>query len=102
MKRVMSFREYKLNEMEEMETPFELDEALLDELVELVGSEEDVEEAAEEAYAELSSAAENGELEMSDEDMPEKLVVAALLVKLVQNGKLGPDDADELIEKYLG
>lgn len=102
MKRVMSFREYKLNEMEEMETPFELDESLLDELVELVGSEEDVEEAAEEAHADLADAAENGELEMSEEDMPEKLVIAALLVKLVEKGKLGPDDADGLIEKYLG
>ncbi len=102
MKRVMSFREYKLNEMEEMETPFELDEALLDELVELVGSEEDIEEAAEEAHADLADAAENGEIEMSDEDMPEKLVIAALLVKLVEKGKLGPDDADGLIEKYLG
>jgi hypothetical protein len=102
MKRVMSFREYKLNEMEEMETPFELDESLLDELVELVGSEEDVEAAAEEAHADLADAAENGELEMSEEDMPEKLVIAALLVKLVEKGKLGPEDADRLIEKYLG
>ena len=102
MKRVMSFRQYKLNEMEEMETPFELDESLLDELVEIVGSEEDVEEAAEEAYDDLIDAAEKGELEMSDDDMPEKLVIAALLVKLVQKGKLGPDDADRLIEKYLG
>jgi hypothetical protein len=102
MKRVMSFRQYKLNEMEEMESPFELDESLLDELVEIVGSEEDVEEAAEEAYDDLVDAAEKGELEMSDEDMPEKLVIAALLVKLVQKGKLGPEDADGLIEKYLG
>jgi hypothetical protein len=102
MKRVMSFREYKLNEMEEMETPFELDESLLDELVELVGSEEDVEEAAEDAYSDLADAADSGELEMSEEDMPEKLVIAALLVKLVEKGKLGPDDADGLIEKYLG
>ena len=102
MKRVMSFRQYKLNEMEEMESPFELDESLLDELVEIVGSEEDVEEAAEEAYDDLVDAAEKGELEMSDDDMPEKLVIAALLVKLVQKGKLGPDDADGLIEKYLG
>lgn len=102
MERVMSFREYKLNEMEEIETPFELDESLLDELVEIVGSEEEVETAAEEAYTDLANAAESGELEMSEEDMPEKLVVAALLVKLVEKGKLGPEDADGLIEKYLG
>ena len=102
MKRVMSFREYKLNEMEEIETPFELDESLLDELVEIVGSEEDIEEAAEDSYRELADAAKKGDIEMSDEDMPEKLVVAALLVKLVEKGKLGPEDADGLIEKYLG
>jgi hypothetical protein len=102
MKRVMSFREYKLNEMEEMETPFELDESLLDELVELVGSEEDIEDAAEESHKELAEAAENGEVEVMDEDMPEKLVIAALFVKLVEKGKLGPEDADSLIEKYLG
>ena len=101
MKRVMSFREYKLNEMEEMETPFELDESLLDELVELVGSEEDIEEAAEEAHNDLANAVENGEVDLSDEDMPEKLVIAALLVKLVEKGKLGPEDADGLLEKYL-
>jgi len=41
-------------------------------------------------------------VEMSEEDMPEKLVIAALLVKLVEKGKLGPEDADGLIEKYLG
>ena len=102
MKRVMSFREYKLNEMEEIETPFELDESLLDELVEIVGSEEDIEEAAEDSYRELADAAKKGDIEMSDGDMPEKLVVAALLVKLVEKGKLGPEDADGLIEKYLG
>ncbi len=102
MRRVMSLREYRLNEMEEQELDFDLDESLLDELIELVGSEEDVEAAAEEAHADLSSAAENGEVEVSDQDVPEKLVVAALLVKLVEQGKLGPEDADGLIEKYLG
>jgi hypothetical protein len=88
--------------MEEPEMPFEIDESLLDELIELVGSEEDVEEAAEDAYGDLAEAAENGEIEVMDDDMPEKLVIAALLVKLVEKGKLGPDDADGLIEKYLG
>lgn len=98
----MSFREYKLNEMEESEIPFEIDESLFDELVELVGSEEDIEEAAEGAYSDLAEAAEKGDVEMSEDDMPEKLAIAALLVKLVEKGKLGPDDADGLIEKYLG
>ena len=102
MRRVMNFREYRLNEMEEAEVPFDLDESMLDELVEIVGSEEEVEEAAEDAYNELAAAAESGELEMSEDEMPEKLVIAALLVKLVEKGKIGPDDADGLIEKYLG
>jgi hypothetical protein len=102
MRRVMRLKEYRLNEMEEQDLDFNLDEELLDELVDLVGSEEEVESAAEEAYSDLADAAENGELEVSDEDVPEKLVIAALIVKLVEKGKLGPDDADGLIEKYLG
>jgi len=102
MRRIMNLREFRINEMEEPEMPFEMDESLLDELVELVGSEEDVEEAAGDAYDDLAEAAESGEIEMTEEDMPEKLVIAALLVKLVEKGKLGPDDADGLIEKYLG
>lgn len=102
MRRVMSLREYRINEMEESDMPFELDESLFDELVELVGSEEDIEEAAGAAYDDLESAAKNGEVEISDDEIPEKLVIAALLVKLVETGKLGPDDADGLIEKYLG
>jgi hypothetical protein len=102
MRRVMSLREYRINEMEETDLEFDLDESLLDELVELVGSEEEVESAAAEAYDDLSAAAERGEVEVSDEDVPEKVVIAALLVKLVETGKLGPEDADRLIEKYLG
>ena len=98
----MSLREYRINEMEETDLEFDLDESLLDELVELVGSEEEVESAAAEAYDDLSAAAERGEVEVSDEDVPEKVVIAALLVKLVETGKLGPEDADGLIEKYLG
>jgi hypothetical protein len=100
MKRVMSLREYRLNEMED--TDLSLDEAMLDELVELVGSEEEVEAAAEEAHDDLAKAAEKGEVEVGDEDIPEKLVVAALLVKLVEKGMIGPEEADGLIEKYLG
>ena len=102
MRRVMSLREYRINEMEETDLEFDLDESLLDELVELVGSEEEVESAAAEAYDDLSAAAERGEVEVSDDDVPEKVVIAALLVKLVETGKLGPEDADRLIEKYLG
>ena len=92
----------RLNEMEEENLPFNLDDALMDELVELVGSEEDIEAAAESAYADLEVAAQNDEVEMNEEDVPEKLAIAALLVKLVESGKLDPSDADDLIEKYLG
>ena len=95
------FKINRLNEMEEENLPFNLDDALMDELVELVGSEEDIEAAAEAAYADLEAAAENEEVEMNEEDVPEKLAIAALLVKLVESGKLDPSDADGLIEKYL-
>jgi hypothetical protein len=96
------FKINRLNEMEEENLPFNLDDALMDELVELVGSEEDIESAAESAYADLEAAAQNDEVEMNEEDVPEKLAIAALLVKLVESGKLDPIDADRLIEKYLG
>ena len=93
-------RIHRLNEMEE-DLPFEVDEALLDELVKLVGSEEEVEFAAEESYNELQEAVQNDGVELNDSDIPEKLVIAALLVKLVESGKLDPEDADGLLEKYL-
>jgi hypothetical protein len=101
-RRIMSLREFKLNEMEELSLPIEIDDSFLDELVELVGSEEEVESAAEEAYEDLSAAAESGEVEISEDEVPENLVIAALVVKLVEQGKLGPAEADDLIEKYLG
>lgn len=96
------FRINRLNEMEDENLPFNLDEALLDELVELVGSEKDIEEAAEAAHADLEAAIENDDVELNEDDIPEKLVIAALLVKLVESGKLDAMDADGLIEKYLG
>ena len=39
---------------------------------------------------------------MKEEDVPEKLAIAALMVTLVESGKLDPQEADDLIEKYLG
>jgi hypothetical protein len=96
-RRIMNLQEYRLNEMAEESLPFEIDETLLDELVDLVGSEEDVEMAAEEAFNELMAAADNDEIEISEEDVPEKLALSALLVKLVEKGKLGPEDADSFL-----
>jgi hypothetical protein len=102
MRRVMSLHEYRLNEMEESDMPLDIDTKLIDELVDIVGSEEDIEEAAHAAFDDLARAAEDDSVEMSEEDVPEKLAVAALMVKLVELGKLSSEDADGLIEKYLG
>jgi hypothetical protein len=80
----------------------EFDESLIDELVELVGSEEEVEAAAQEAHEDLVAAFEKNEVEVGEEEVPEKLAIAALILKLVEMGKLGPEDADGLIAEYLG
>lgn len=74
---------------------------ILDALVELVGSEEEVEAAAEASFNDLTDAFEKNELEMSEESVPEKLAIAALVVKLVEMGKLGPDEADSFIADHL-
>jgi hypothetical protein len=82
-------------------TDLNLDEEMLDALVELVGSEEDVEAAAKESFDDLTQAFEKGEVEMNEESVPEKLAIAALIVKLVEMGKLGPEEADSFIEEHL-
>jgi hypothetical protein len=84
------------------ESEMEFDESLIDELVELVGSEEEVEAAAQEAHEDLVAAFEKNEVEVGEEEVPEKLAIAALILKLVEMGKLGPEDADGLIAEYLG
>jgi len=110
MKKVYSLYEYceacaaKLganpSDENEMDT-FDLDTDLLDELVELVGSEEEVELAAQEAHDDLLMAQEEGSLEGGEDMIPEKLAVAALIVKLVEMGKLSPEEADSFIEKNI-
>jgi hypothetical protein len=95
----MSLRDFRINESEEFIESF--DNELLDELVELVGSEEDVEAAAKEAHEDLLAASENDEVEMTEEDVPENLAIAALIIKLVEMGSISPEDGDGLIEKYL-
>ena len=63
-------------------------EGILDELVELVGSEEEVEKAASEAYNDLKSAYDADEIEVYFEnEVPENLAMSALVVKLVNSGK---------------
>ena len=73
-------------------------EEILDSLVELVGSEEEVEEAAEAAYNDLKSAHDAKELEVYfDNENPSQLAMSALIVKLVNSGKLDPKDADSFM-----
>lgn len=79
----------------------EIDTALLDELVELVGSEEEVEEAAKAAFEELADSFEKGEVELKEQPVPENLALASLVVKLVELGKIGPEEADDFIEKAI-
>jgi hypothetical protein len=83
--------------------PDELDISteILDKLVELVGSEEEVEAAASAAFDDLAEAAGKEAVEMAEEDIPEKLAIAALVVKLVELGKIGPEEADEFIADNL-
>lgn len=84
------------------EAEVNIDESILDALVEIVGSEEEVEAAAKEAHEDLMAAFEKNEVEVGEEDVPEKLAVAALVIKLVEMGKIGPEDADQIIADHLG
>ena len=97
----MKWSEYRINESAEGMEELNIDDSIIEELVELVGSEEDIEAAAEAAYNDLMAAAESDSVEMNDDDVPEKLAIAALIVKLVEMGKLGPDEADEFIANNL-
>jgi len=94
-----SFNAKQINESSDFDPNF--DETILDAIVELVGSEDDVEECAREAFEDLEKAFERNEIETNDDDVAEKLVIAALIVKLVEKGKLGPDEADSFIEDKI-
>jgi hypothetical protein len=86
------------NNMDDIASELNLAEEILDELIEAVGSEEDVEKAAEEAYNDLKDAYESDEIEMMEkEGVPENLAMSALIVKLVEQGKLDPKKADKFI-----
>lgn len=88
-------------EESEMSSEFEVDEATLDALVEIVGSEEEVEKAAEAAYKDLKKSFDKNEIELDENAVPSKLAFAALMVKLVETGKLGPQEADDFIKNNL-
>ena len=99
-KRLMSLYEYSQG-IGANPVDINVDETILDALVELVGSEEDVEAAAKASFDDLTAAFEKGELSISEEDVPERLAMAALMVKLVELGKIGPEEADAFIADHL-
>ena len=78
-----------------------IDPSIIDNLVDVVGSEEDVETAAKEAFEELKTAFDKNEVEIKDGSSPDSLAMAALVLKLVEMGKLGPQEADTFIEENL-
>lgn len=101
MIKLMKLNEYAAHNMGANPDELDISTEILDKLVELVGSEEDVEMAASAAFDDLADAAGKDAVEMSDEDIPEKLAIAALVVKLVELGKIGPEDADAFIADNL-
>jgi len=95
----LSFAAFNAKQIyENAETPIDMDETILDKLVELVGSEEDVEECAKEAFEELNASFEKNEVEFKEGESGENLAISALILKLVEKGKLGPQEADSFLE----
>lgn len=78
-----------------------IDPSIIENLVDIVGSEEEVESAAKEAFEELKASFEKDEVEIKDGESPDSLAMAALVLKLVETGKLGPQEADKFIEENL-
>ncbi len=101
---VTSFSEYSAgsNLSEDNKSSSMIDPQVISNLVDLVGSEKDVEKAAKEAFQELKKSFEKDEIELKDGDGPVTLTMAALVIKLVEMGKLGPQEADKYIEENLG
>jgi len=97
---ITSYKEFD-NVFENEDYEIDFDETLLDSIVDIVGSEQDVEDCAREAFEELEKAFERDELEVNDEDVAEKLVIAALIVKLVEKGLVGPEEADQFLEDKI-
>lgn len=102
MNRILSLRQFSAKSLNEnTEEQLEIETSILDELVEMVGSEKEVEKAAEKAYDDLAKAFEKGEVDISEEDVPENLAIASLVLKLVEMGSIDPRDADEFIAKHI-
>lgn len=103
-KLITSFYEYSqgANPSEEgMKSAEMVDPSIIEKLVDIVGSEEDVEGAAKEAFEELKSSFEKNEIELKEEDAPEALALSALILKLVELGKIGPQEADSFIQENI-
>jgi hypothetical protein len=85
------------NSEEENDNELNIAQELLDDLIDAVGSEEEVEAAAEEAYNDLKNAHESDSIEILEDSVPENLAMSALIIKLVEQGKLDPKKADAFI-----
>ena len=86
---------------EKYDESLNIDIELLDDIVNMVGSEECVEDCAKEAYDELKSAFDNDSATVDDIDSAEMLAISSLIVKLVENGNLEPEQAEELLSKII-
>ena len=86
---------------EKYDESLNIDIELLDDIVNMVGSEECVEDCAKEAYDELQSAFDSESATVDSIDSAEVLAVSSLIVKLVENGKLEPEQAEELLSKIV-
>jgi hypothetical protein len=99
---IATFEEFNMGANPGEGSEISVDPTVIENLVELVGSEEDVETAAQEAFEELKKAFDENDIELKGEDAPESLAMSALVLKLVELGKLGPQEADRFIEENLG
>jgi len=86
---------------ENSEDSLNIDIELLDDIVNAVGSEEEVEECAKEAYEELKSSFENDEASIDGIDSSEMLSVTSLIIKLVEKGKIEPEEAEGFLERIV-
>jgi hypothetical protein len=100
-----TFEEYSMgaNPSEEVDggDGISIDPKIIENLVDLVGSEEEVEQAAKEAFEELKKSFDDNDIEIEKGEAPDLLAMSALVLKLVELGKLGPQEADSFIEENL-
>ena len=99
---IATFEEFNMGANPAEGSEISIDPTIIENLVELVGSEEEVESAAKEAFEELKKAFDENDIELKEGDAPESLAMSALVLKLVELGKLGPQEADKFIEENLG